>query len=96
MARLLEFAELSYRDLGKMMAERGLSIVHTTIMHWARRYVPEFDRRWNRFARPAGRSWRVDETYVKIHGEWVYLYRAVDRGRAPRSHEIIRVRHRSG
>jgi transposase-like protein len=42
-------------------------------------YAPEFERRWNRFARPAGRSWRVDETYVKVRANWVYLYRAVDR-----------------
>ena len=48
-----------------MMAERGLSLAHTTIMRWIQCYVPEFEKRWNRFARPAGRSWRVDETYVK-------------------------------
>jgi len=62
-----------------MMEERGLSMAHTTIMRWVHHYAPEFERRWNRFARPAGASWRVDETYVKVHGEWVYLYRAVDR-----------------
>jgi transposase-like protein len=60
--------KLSFRDLVEMMAERGLSLSHTTIMRWIQRYVPEFEKRWNRFARQAGGSWRVDETYVKIKG----------------------------
>lgn len=68
--------KLGFRDLVEMMAERGLSPAHTTIMRWIRRYVPEFEKRWNRFARQAGGSWRVDETYVKIKGRWTYLYRA--------------------
>jgi transposase-like protein len=71
--------KLSFRDLVEMMAERGLSMAHTTIMRWVHHYAPEFERRWNRFARSAGSSWRVDETYVKIRGSWVYLYLAVDR-----------------
>ena len=71
--------KLSLRDLVEMMAERGLSLVHTTIMRWVQRYAPEFVKRWSRFGRPVGRSWRVDETYVKIRGEWCYLCRAVDR-----------------
>ena len=66
--------KLSYRDLVEMMAERGLPMAHTTIMRWVHLYTPEFERRWNRFARPVGASWRVDETYVKVRGKWVYLY----------------------
>src|SRR5580658_1287829 len=71
--------KLSFRDLVEMMAERGLSLAHTTIMRWIQRYAPEFEKRWNRFARLVGQSWRVDETYVKIKGRWTYLYRAADK-----------------
>jgi len=66
--------KLSFRDLVEMMAERGISLAHTTIMRWIARYVPEFEKRWNRFACRAGASWRVDETYVKIKVRWTYLY----------------------
>jgi transposase-like protein len=62
--------KLSFRDLVEMMVERGISLAHTTIMRWIARCVPEFEKRWNRFACRAGVSWRADETYVKIKGRW--------------------------
>jgi transposase-like protein len=74
-----EKVRLSFRYLVEMMAECGFSLAHTTIIRWIQRYAPEFEKRWNRFARLAGRSWRVDETCVKIRGRWTYLHRAVDK-----------------
>src|SRR6266446_6479417 len=71
--------KLSSRDLVQMMAERGILLAHTTILRWVQQYVPEFEKRWNHYARPVSDSWRVDETYIKVRGEWVYLYRAVDK-----------------
>jgi transposase-like protein len=71
--------KLSFCDLVEVMAERGLHLAHTTILRWVRRYTPEFIKRWNRFGRCTGRSWRVDEIYLKVRGELTYLYRAVDK-----------------
>ena len=69
----------SFRDPVEMLAERGISLAHTTIMRWIQRYVPEFERRCNRFARP-----RVDlgvstKPTSRSRGCWTYLYRAVDK-----------------
>src|SRR5215510_250797 len=60
--------KLSYRDLAEMMAERHVDLAHTTIMRWVQRYVPHLVKQWRRFSRPVGRSWRIDETYIKCKG----------------------------
>ncbi|MED0988297.1 IS6 family transposase [Bacillus nitratireducens] len=69
---------LSFRDLVEMMEERGLSIAHTTIMRWVHQYGPELDKRIRGHLKQINDSWRVDETYIKVKGQWMYLYRAVD------------------
>ena len=70
--------KLSFRDLVEMMAERGLSMAHTTIMRWVHHDAPAFERRWNRFARPTGSSWRADEVVT----EWA-TGRRKEEGMAP-------------
>ena len=72
---------ISYRDLETMLAERGVEVDHSTIYRWVQRYAPEIEKRLRWYwKRPSiWRSWRVDETYVRVSGKWVYLYRAVDK-----------------
>ena len=69
---------LSYRDLEEMMAERGLSIDHTTMYRWVQRYAPELEKRCRPHLKACNDSWRVDETSINIKKTWMYLYRAVD------------------
>src|SRR5215831_13739340 len=71
--------KLSYRDLVTMINERGIGLAHTTILRRAQHYMPEFEKRWSRYARPVGGYWRCDETYIKVKGAWMYLCRAVDK-----------------
>ena len=85
--------KLSYRDLVAMMGERGIHLAHTTILRWVQHYTPEFEKRWNRYARSVGGSWRCDETYVKVKGEWMYLYRAVDKAGKTVDFYLSRKRH---
>ncbi|PTQ77650.1 DDE superfamily endonuclease [Nitrosospira multiformis] len=71
---------ISYRDLAEMMLERGLDVDHTTLYRWVQHYAPEMEKRLRWHWKPSmGYSWRVDETYVKVKGEWTYLYRALDK-----------------
>jgi IS6 family transposase len=69
---------LSYRDLEEIVAERGLCLDHVTIWRWVQRFAPILNQRLRRHLRRPNRSWRVDETYVRVAGQWTYLYRAVD------------------
>jgi transposase-like protein len=69
---------LSFRNLQEMMAERNLIVDHVTIWRWVQRYAPELHRRCRPALRITNRSWRVDETYLRVAGKWTYLYRAVD------------------
>ena len=61
------------------MEERGVSVDHATIHRWVLKYTPLLEEAFHRRKRPMGRSWRMDETYIKVKGEWRYLYRAVDK-----------------
>jgi transposase-like protein len=69
---------LSLRNLEEMMAERGISFDHATIHRWTVHYTPLLLERFNQRKRPVGRSWHMDETYIKARGRWTYLYRAID------------------
>jgi IS6 family transposase len=69
---------LSYRHVAKLMRERGLPTHPTCIFRWVQVYAPELDKRCRPDLRPTNKSYRVDETYLKVRGEHKYLYRAVD------------------
>ena len=69
---------LSLRDQEEMMAERGIHVDHSTIHRWVVRFSPLLLERFNHRKRPVTRKWHVDETYVKVRGRWMYLYRAID------------------
>jgi transposase-like protein len=70
---------LSLRNLEEMMSERGIEVDHSTLHRWALKLLPELEKAFGNRMRPVGRSWRMDETYIKVKGEWKYLYRAVDK-----------------
>ena len=63
---------LSYRNLEELMAERNLNVDHVSIWRWVQRYAPELNRRCRPELRITKRSWRVDETYLRVAGKWTY------------------------
>jgi len=70
---------LSLRHIEEMMQERGVFVDHSTVHRWAIKMLPVLVAVFRRRKRPVGSSWRMDETYIKVAGQWKYLYRAVDR-----------------
>ncbi len=69
---------LSFRDVVELLVERGLKTDHTTVWRWVQCYAPELEQRLRRYLKPTNKSWRVDETYLRVKGCWCYLYRAID------------------
>jgi putative transposase len=69
---------LSLRNLEEMMQERGVTVDHSTIHRWILRLMPVLERTFRQRKRVVGTSWRMDETHIKVGGQWKYLYRAVD------------------
>src|ERR671914_1071285 len=69
---------ISYRDLERMLADRGVEVDHVTLYRWVQRFAPELEQRVRRHLRPCRGPWHVDETFVRVGGGWRYLYRAVD------------------
>jgi transposase, IS6 family len=69
---------LSYRDVEELLAERGITVDHVTIYRWVQRFTPEFVEVARACRHVPGDRWFVDETYLKIAGQWSYLSRAVD------------------
>ena len=70
---------VSYRDLEEIMAERGVAVDHATLNRWVEKYAGAIADEAHRRKGPTCRSWRMDETYIKLKGQWTYLYRAVDK-----------------
>src|SRR5678815_5165377 len=70
---------LSYRHVEELLEERGVPIDHATIQRWVVKYSPLLEEAFQRRKRPVWVSWRMDETYIKVKGQWYYLYRAVDK-----------------
>ena len=72
---------LSYRDVEELLAERGITVDHVTIYRWVQRFTPLLIDAAHPCRHAPGDRWFVDETYAKVAGRWVSLYRAIDQYR---------------
>src|SRR5262245_56153619 len=70
---------LSTRHIEELMEARGVEVDHSTINRWVIKYSPPLEEVFHRRKRPVGRRWRMDETYIRVKGQWRYLYRDVDK-----------------
>lgn len=70
---------LSLRNLEEIMKERGVSVDHSTVNRWVLKYAPQLEASARKHRKQVVKSWRLDETYIKVKGKWKYLYRAVDK-----------------
>ncbi|WP_245183426.1 IS6 family transposase [Legionella israelensis] len=70
---------LSYRNIEELMGKRNVEVDHSTVQRWVVYYAPQLEQSFRKRKKAVGLSWRMDETYIKVNGKWVYLYRAVDK-----------------
>lgn len=70
---------LSYRDVEELLSIRGVSVDHATIQRWVYKFSLLMEKNFRKRKKLVVNSWRMDETYIKVKGEWMFLYRAVDR-----------------
>jgi len=71
--------KLSYREIEEIIAERGINVDHSTLNRWVIKYAPLLEHRAHKKKKPVASSWRMDETYINVKGQWKYYYRAVDK-----------------
>ena len=70
---------LSYRDVEELLSIRGVKVDHVTIQRWVFKFTPLVEQQFRKRKKSVGKRWRIDETYIKVKGQWKYLYRAVDK-----------------
>src|SRR3954470_5616090 len=70
---------LSYRDVEELLSIRGVTVDHATIQRWVYKFTPFMEETFRKRKKGVRDSWRMDETYIRVKGAWMYLYRAVDK-----------------